>query len=56
MRWRFTCRLASHQLDQKTFAKDEKLVQMLKTKIIALAGVERQAGAVEDLCGNARLP
>ena len=49
------CRLASYHLDQKGFPKDEKLVQMLRTKVVAVAGVEKQAAALDDLCGKQTL-
>ena len=46
------CRLAAYQLEQKSFMKDKKLVQTLMTKVIMLAGVEKQAAAIDDLCGT----
>ncbi len=49
------CRLASYHLDLKSFPKDEKLVQMLRTKVITVAGVEKQAAALEDLYGKQAL-
>lgn len=31
---------------------DERLVQMLIKKVIAMAALEKQAAAIEDLCGT----
>ena len=38
-------------LQQPAFSKDEKLVSMLVKKMIAVAAVEKQAAAIEDLSG-----
>lgn len=32
--------------------KDKKLVQMLMSKVITLAGMEKQAASLDDLCGT----
>ena len=45
------CRLASYVLQRPAFPKDEKLVSMLAKKLIAVAALEKQAAAIEDLSG-----
>ena len=44
-------RLASYLLQQPAFSKSEKLVAMLVKKLIAVAALEKQAAAIEDLSG-----
>jgi hypothetical protein len=41
---------------QRVLSKDERLVQMLLKKVIAMAALEKQAAAVEDLCGTVSKP
>ena len=45
------CRLASYVLQRPAFSKDEKLVSTLVKKLIAVAALEKQAAAIEDLSG-----
>ena len=46
------CRLASYLLQRPAFSKDEKLVSMLVKRLIAVAALEKQAAAIEDLGGT----
>ena len=45
-------RLASHVLQRPALSKDEKLVSMLVKKLIAVAALEKQTAAIEDLSGT----
>ena len=43
-------------LRQRVLSKDERLVVMLLKNVIAMAALEKQAAAIEDLCGTLSEP